>query len=322
MADFYIDIFENFFGLDEQTLRQGLFLTLLCFVIPILQILIVFFKCRYPKIEKGASAQKFEDTKKNFICLVHSILANTKKQHHDTMLTNWLVVKKINVSNYEDEDRNKFRKEFDQFSTQEMQENAGRDAIMISIDTTKWVKEALNEMNISNEREINDTIKVDYGAIEIKKKLAAINFDKVSQYRKVRTPMMEILDYHVKIIANTNIIEQFNIGMSLSDETKLRKQSLPFRRVVETIRTVGDEPRLPAALEYSVVRALKDKDKDDPKWIFSIDGLRINPMILSEKPWPNLSDKASSYLTSFYIDVSLYWLKAWISLVFLKVIFS
>ncbi len=90
--------------------------------------------------------------------------------------------------------------------------------------------------------------------------------------------------------------------------------------MVETLRTVDDTPLFPFALEYSVVRALKDKFKKE--WIFSEDGLRVDPIILCEKPWPALKDKARLYLISFNIDVAMYWLKAWISLVFLKILFS
>ena len=75
-------------------------------------------------------------------------------------------------------------------------------------------------------------------------------------------------------------------------------------------------------MSHSVVRALKDKDKDKEEWIFAEHGLRLDPIILCEKPWPELKDKVRSYLISFNIDVTMYWLKAWITLVFLKILIS
>jgi hypothetical protein len=146
------------------------------------------------------------------------------------------------------------------------------------------------------------------------------------KFMNSQTPMMEIIDHHIEIIASTSRFKEFNIQMSLSEETLLREKRLPFRKVVETLRTADDTPRFPSALESSAVRALKEKeleDKEDKEtWNIAEDRLRLDPIIISEKPWLALNDKAKLYLISFYIDVSMYWLKTWISLAFLKIVLS
>ena len=98
----------------------------------------------------------------------------------------------------------------------------------------------------------------------------------------------------------------------------MRKKRLPWRGVVDVLRTIEDKARLPSALNYSVVRALKDK-KD---WNYAEMGTRLDPQTLSEKPWPQIRDQANSYMNSFLVDVLLYWFQIWFSLVLAQIIFS
>ena len=334
------DLLRNYFEIDGKTWRQTLFLTCLAIAIPSLQIIGMSFRSHHPPAIEDNKKQTFEETKSNFIKLVYCSLAATEPQHHDELLKKWLVVKEINTNNYTEEERERFRTAFGSNAipndgagaaeagaaeagtaeagsaeARELQDSGGRDANIISIDTSIWIQQAFAKARKeSTEGDVEAGDKYDVKDIQV--------FLDEKGFKKYQTPMMEIIDHHVKIIAVTSRLKQFNIQMTLSEETLLREKRLPFRRVVETLRTVDDTPRFPYALSYSVVRALKDKDKDKEKWIFAEHGLRLDPIILSEKPWPNLKDKVRSYLISFNIDVTMYWLKAWITLVFLKILFS
>jgi hypothetical protein len=91
MVDFSKDFF---FGIDDKTLGQAFFLTFLSIAITGLQIIGMSFICHDPPIDKKTCNQTFEETKANFIKLVHCILATTKAQHHNVLLGELLVVKR------------------------------------------------------------------------------------------------------------------------------------------------------------------------------------------------------------------------------------
>jgi len=280
--------FINFLGLKQNSMSQALCLSLLCITIAFLQISFISFSCLSRRTAiKPTSAQKFEDTKKAFMLLVRGALT-LSNQHHGTLLNDWLVVKKINTNNYEDEDRSKFRMEFNDHSEKPLKQVDGRKANIIDIDTTAWITEAREK-----------------GPNEGKEG----NFE---------TPMMKVINDHVRLMVVTSRFEQLNPGMVLSDETKLRRNRLPFKGAVDLLRTLDDKPRFPTALEYSVVRNLKDTKE----WNFVEKGLRLDPIILSEKPWPNLMKSADSFLLSFCTDVVIYWLQVLVSVVLLNIIFS
>ena len=106
--------------------------------------------------------------------------------------------------------------------------------------------------------------------------------------------------------------------MVTSEETELRKKRLQWRGVVDVLRTIDDKPRFPSALNFSVVRALKDKEN----WNYAEMGTRLDPQTLSEKPWPQLWSQANYYMNSFLVDVFLYWFQIWFSLVLAQILFS
>jgi hypothetical protein len=110
-------------------------------------------------------------------------------------------------------------------------------------------------------------------------------------------------------------------SMVTSEENELRKKCLPWRGgVVDVLRTIDDKPRFPSALNFSVVRALKDKEN----WNYSEMGTRLDPQTLSDKPWPQIryTYQANSYMNSFLVDVLLHWFKIWFSLVLAQILFS
>ena len=132
------------------------------------------------------------------------------------------------------------------------------------------------------------------------------------------TPMMEIINYHVHIISITSRLEQVNLGMNISESTQLKRDRLPWRGVIDVLRTLEEEPIFPSVLQYSVVRALKET-KD---WSYADKGTRLDPQSLSEKPWPGLKSKACFYIRSFLFDVWLFWFQIYFSTVVIGIIFN
>jgi hypothetical protein len=96
----------------------------------------------------------------------------------------------------------------------------------------------------------------------------------------------------------------------------MKEKRLPWTGVVSTLKSIGDKPSLPAALNFSVVRGLKDSE-----WNYAEMGTRMDPQTLSEKPWPQIRDRANSYLNSFLMDVFFHWMNVWLLLVMLKIVF-
>jgi len=276
------------------------------------EITLLAFNKVNPRINKENSSQSFDTTKKNFIRLVRSTFATAKEQHHGALFS-YFVVDEINTNNYTEKARDEFRnsniaKNVD-VDVESVRELDKRDAKVIAIDTTQWILEAL-------ERKGND-ITSDEAKTLTKKETGDLK-----KFKNEQTPMMKIINHHIKVHAITTKVQQFNIGLTLSEETTSRKERLPFSRSVQTLRTVDMNPRFPAALEYSVIRALKDKKKDDEEWFYSKHGLRLGPIILSEMPWPELNEMTNQYLSSLSTDIMLYWLKVWIYSVLLKLVLA
>jgi len=182
-----------------------------------------------------------------------------------------------------------------------------------NLSTNKWIcdfltKQLMNGEDIGGIKDVGDiTVKNLKEIANIVKKSKKVN----------QTPMMKVIDYHVRIVAKTGRLKQLNLGLDISDETELRKERLPFRGVVDILRTVDDTPRFPSALNYSVVRALKDENG----WSRQKDGAPLNPIILSEKPWIQCKEGAYSYLLSFTVDLFMHWFKIWSTLVLVGIIF-
>jgi len=316
-------------------LRQSILLTILCFLMSVVEITLLAFKYVNPRINKENSSQSFDTTKKNFICLVRSTFATAKEQHHGALLS-YFEVDEINTNNYIEEEREKFRngeiarnvdvdidtnvRELDKTDTEaidtnqnksqnSMRELGKRAAEVIAIDTRPWINEALNR---GGKTGYSKEFKNEQSPIITEEQIGDLK-----EFKNEQTPMMEFINHLIKVHAIATLVQQFNIGLTLSEETTLRKERLPFSRTFQTLRTVDLKPRFPAALEYSVVRALKDKDLDYAK-----DGPQLNPIILSEMPWPELNAMTNQYLFSLSVDIMLYWLKVWIYSVLLKLILA
>jgi hypothetical protein len=90
---------------------------------------------------------------------------------------------------------------------------------------------------------------------------------------------------------------------------------MSWRGVIEVLQT---KPKLPHAIEYSVVCALGDIKG----WSYAEQGTRLDPQTLCECPWLQLKTEARNYVCSFLIDVWLYWFSIWVSLVLLEVVFG
>merc|ERR1712038_1406453 len=131
------------------------------------------------------------------------------------------------------------------------------------------------------------------------------------------TPMMAVINHHIKIIIWISKLKHFNFRMETSEATELRKSRLTWRRVIETLRTIDEAPRIPKSLHYSVVREIKDQ-KD---WSYETDGLRLKPELLAEKPWPKLENEITIYMKSFLTDIFMHWFQIWFSLVVVKFVF-
>jgi len=321
------DLFENqlldLFGIDSVSLlRQAIRLTILCFLISVVEITLLAFKYVNPRINKENSSQSFDTTKKNFICLVRSTFATAKEQHRRDLLL-YFEVYEINTNNYSDEEREKFRngeiatnvREFDKTDTEaiDTNQNKSQDSMRelgkIAIDTRPWINEALNR---GGKTGYSKEFKNEQTPMITKEQSRDLK-----EFKNEQTPMMEFINHLIKVHAIATLVQQFHIGLTLSEETTLRKERLPFSRTVQTLRTLDLKPRFPAALQYSVVRAMKDKDSDYAK-----DRPQLNPIILSEMPWPELNAMTNQYLFSLSVDIMLYWLSVWIYSVLLKLILA
>ena len=274
------------FGLAPDVPRQAMTLALLCAVIPVLQLIILsVVKFFHPSIVNDGqnTLQSLAHTKNEFQNMAKSVLTGRNKKHHES-IRKWLSITTLNANNYSQDERNSNAPVLDKNVD-------GRSAIIMTFDSQALIPS-------------EDVIKQGGGRMPT---------SSVSE-----TPMMRMINYHVYVMGWTDRLEQLNVGLKLSHMTELRKKRLPWRGVVDVLRTIEDKARLPSALNYSVVRALKDR-KD---WNYAEMGTRLDPQTLSEKPWPQIRDQANSYMNSFLVDVFLHWFKIWFSLVLIKVLLS
>jgi len=130
--------------------------------------------------------------------------------------------------------------------------------------------------------------------------------------------MMKIINYHVLIISTTSSLEQFNLEMKINESTKLRRNRLHWRGVLNVLMSLGGRPSFPSVLEYSVVRDLKTIEP----WSYADKGTRLDPQTLSEKPWPELESTAREYIRSFLGDGWLYWFQIYFATVVVGIIFK
>jgi hypothetical protein len=275
--------FEEFVGLEPTDVRrQTIVLTLLCVMVFVAQLVIILaLKLFHPSIvnDRQNTTQTLAHTKREFKKMANVLLHEKNKKHHES-IRKWLKITTLNANNYSQDERNSIAPALD--------ENVdGRSAFIMTFDS----QALLPPQDASISRRVG---------------------------KMYQTPMMKIINYQVFIISVVGILKQLNLGMSMSEETELRKKGLAFRGVVDVLRTIVDKPRFPSALNFSVVRALKDKEN----WNYAEMGTRLDPQTLSEKPWPQIRDQANSYMNSFLVDVFLHWFKIWFSLVLIKVLLS
>jgi len=199
-----------------------------------------------------------------------------------------------------------------------MKKEGGVKVEIAIVKTEVWILEFLNNA-LDPEPKIKKVEDITTGHLEkVKEK-----FENPDKSNKSVTPMMGVIEYHVRMVTKTSRLKQLNLGFEASEETKLRRKRLPFERVVDVLRTMDDRPCFPSVLNYSVVRELKDKpESTDDKWMRERDGTPLNSEILSEEPWFQLRQQSRSYLRSFILDLLIHWLKIWISLVLLDIIFA
>jgi hypothetical protein len=313
--------FEEWLGLEPEGQRQAIMLTVLCTIFPIVQlfILLVVMGC-HPTIDndQGDTVQNLEATKEEFKKMVKCVFLNCPNKHHES-IENWLSITTLNANNYSQQQRaNNAIDDTESQDTTDSPEQSQNNPVpnRAKNDTESQNTDSPPAQSQNKEQKIDG------------RKVFLMKFDSETLIAEGRgetnppsylTPMMKIINYHVKIMYWTGILEQVNIGMEMSEETKLRKKRLPWRGAVDILRTIDDKPRFPSALNYSVVRALKDKTD----WDYADKGTRLDPQTLSEKPWLQISQKANSFMRSFLIDVFLHWFtKVWFPLVLIKIIIS
>ena len=124
---------------------------------------------------------------------------------------------------------------------------------MINIDLTSWIDEALS----------------DTGEVKL--------------IKKYETPMMKEINYHIKCTKIVDTFTKINVAMNISQQTKDRRKRGTMQKNVDLLAkcTLGDHLKFPGALLNRGVREGLQKYEG---------GLILNPIILSEKPWPQLRD--------------------------------
>ena len=275
--------FEEFVGLEPTDVRrQTIVLTLLCVMVPVAQLIIILaVQLFHPSIvnDRQSTTHTLANTEREFKKMADCFLLDEKDKKHHESIRDWLKITKLNANNYSEVERK---------ANNPVKEIVdGRSVILISFNS----EALLPPQDASISRRVG---------------------------KMYQTPMMKIINYQVFIISVVGILKQLNLGMSMSEETELRKKGLAFRGVVDVLRTIVDKPRFPSALNFSVVRALKDKEN----WNYAEMGTRLDPQTLSEKPWPQLRLQANSYMNSFLVDVLLHWFQIWFSLVLAQIVFS
>jgi hypothetical protein len=279
------------FAIQEDALTQLAVLTIMSSIIPLTQYLILLkVKLSHPSIaDDGKSTlQTLENTKTNFKKMTTSLLTNAPPKHHQAIIK-WLSIQEINANNYSQDDRNKCMGSKD---AAELSKVDGRSAFIVPFDSKTLI--AASQSDAQDQKSSGKSTK------------------------PFETHMMKIINHHVRMVSTVARLEQLNLGMKVGQETALKEKRLPWTGVVTALRNIGDKPSLPSALNYSVVRGLKDK-KD---WNYAEMGTRLDPQTLSEKPWPQIRQNANSYIDSFLKDVFFHWFNIWFFLVMIKVAFA
>jgi hypothetical protein len=273
------------FAITEDALLQLAYLTALSAILPTVQFIALSkLKLSHPSIsDDGKSTlQTLENTEANFKEMTKSLLSNAPPKHHAAIIK-WLSIKEINANNYSQDDRNKclgIKNDIELSSVD------GRSAFIVPFNSKMFIKEAQAEVENSKSA------------------------------KPFETHMMKIINHHVRVVSAVARLEQLNFGMKLSKETTMKEKRLPWSGVVSTLKSIDDKPSLPSAINFSVVRALKDSE-----WNYAEMGTRMDPQTLSEKPWPQIRDRANSYINSFLMDVFFHWINIWLLLVMLKIVF-
>ena len=270
-------------------------LTALCVVAPLIQtFLITWVKYRHPKIEdnrkkEGGTIQNLDYLKENYKKLVSGTLPGCDKHKHWGNIYSWLQIKKMSTNNFSPEERETLAE-----SMNTNNENAiipknenmvdGSETVLeqsVDVEKLNWMKQALDEKTRNGEKDFT-----------------------------VQTPMMKIINHHVRISWWVSRLEQINYGLKLSKETMLSASRMPWRGVVEELRQTSSSPTLPKAVTFSVVRKLAEKE-----WDRSKSGNRLDAFHLIVKPWKGIRTDADSYLNSFLFDVWMHWFQIWFALV-------
>lgn len=335
--------------MSESDVNRAILITLICVVWLLVQLCILgYLYLRHPPVYTGlqsleskkdvnGNVVKGTGTKENFKGLMISILLGVESQHHKKLFTDWLLVEEVNVNNYEDKDttgattetRNEVSVDVNKLNTEtwickflnnylkkteDVNDNNSSDPVLPVTNSTTG--------RLTQPREINSVKDITGDDLE---KLVKY-FQKNPKERVDQTPMMKVIDYHVKVVTWVYRLKQLNFQFDFEKctESKMREERLPFRRVVKELRTVDEKPQLPKALGNSVIRELKKKAGNPEKveWSRQNDGTPLNPIILSEQPWLNLEQAVKYYLFSFMNDLALHWVKLWVIFVLFEIVFA
>jgi hypothetical protein len=250
-------------------------------MVPVAQLIIILaVQLFHPSIvnDRQSTTHTLANTEREFKKMADCFLLDEKDKKHHESIRDWLKITKLNANNYSEVERK---------ANNPVKEIVdGRSVILISFNS----EALLPPQDASISRRVG---------------------------KMYQTPMMKIINYQVFIIWVVGILKQLNIGMSMSEGTELRKNRLPWRGVVDVLRTIDDKPTFPSALKFGAVRALKDKD-----WNYAEMGTRLDPQTLSEKPWPGIRLQANSYMNYFLVDLFFNWFQIWYTLVLAQIVFS
>ena len=114
----------------------------------------------------------------------------------------------------------------------------------------------------------------------------------------VETPMMKIINFHIKLDWWVSRLQQLNLGLGLSKETMICANRMPWKATVEKLRLTSSTASFPKAVTFSEVRKLAEME-----WDKSESGNRPDPFNLMAKPWKGIQRDADAYLNSFLCDV-------------------
>ena len=255
-----------------------IWLTIFCAIPPVVQsFILLIVKIRHPKVEsRGETEQLLDETSDQFAKMAHNLLVY---EFPVKSKHNAKIKEWLQIDTI---NANNYRQE--DKVTSDIEKNDGRLAETIPFDAIGILQDAQNRQDEAAKTYV--------------------------------TPMMKIINYHVRIISITSRLEQLNLGMKISDSTTLSRGHLPWRGVIGVLMTLEQSPIFPSVLKYSVVRALKDIEG----WSYAEKGTRLDPQTLSEKPWPGLKSTACFYIDSFLLDKWLHWLQIYFATVVVGII--